>query len=112
METDKDTLRKSIKDEYDLAVIVMNDMSTLLYTRGSELTDVGVMGFAFTILNDIIKCLEWLSCDNDKYEIKEHLNINNFLVHHTLKSAVNGSGEDMLTIIEEIRRGGKNNNEA
>lgn len=97
-----------IKERYKLAVIVLEDMSTLLYYEDIQnkvdIPTLGLLGFAFTTSADNkLECLQWLKIGDDVYDvIIKHEE--NFLIHHTLKNAMKYREVEIPDITSMLRR--------
>lgn len=97
-----DGLLKYVNNEdYKLIVVVLDDLSTQFYYKDKDtnISNLGILGFAFTSQKTNIRYLQWLRKDYNTYHIMERDYKEDFLLHHTVKAAV-GNIKEMLSLTE------------
>jgi hypothetical protein len=93
-EISNEQLLDEIKKNYDMAIITLDDMTKIIYTKNrkinskdlNELKDLGLLGVAYKYNNNNIIKLEWLK-KNSTYSVvegEEKDNDTNIILHYTL----------------------------
>lgn len=100
--SNKDDLIKYIKENgYRFVIAVLADMSNIIYKNVGDITDVGIMGFAFKRGDKGIICLQWLNdpTGNRNQYLSIEKNYADVMLHHTIRKAMDTDADRLSRLL-------------